>query len=674
MDETNNAISPLDFLQQSVNNFNAFVNDAKAKQLQEYKASQEAAKMDTYSMWLNASNQWITDDCNQITRLRQVADWLNTKFYWGTKVIKDDELVPFVQKYLDANQDNDYWRMTYDYIADNANINCDPTEYYQNMWFLNNPVQQAIEKTPEEQANGDVNRVWPFANDEWTVVWDLLGPIPWTIENVWWLISNWIDSWLNKVWLLSDEAVEKWEKVREMYKTSDFVPWINEEDFTYKTAEFLDEIAAVAAMEYLTAWAAPAWETWVATKAPWLIKMLNYIYKNKRGKAALDTIKRWLWGGKDMFFLNTLEWEETDLSDMWRWALANILLGRMFSKSKADKKTTKWIMGSTDAKEVMTMLSDKWVKTLESIWEFINKRFSWTKQQIIEQARKWAESAEKLLDWLLSISSDRFDSETATKILTAIAENIESKISSAWSTITDSINKEAATRIRKLISSDSKYTLTELKNIIRELADSEINPFTEKFWKLEETNKEVKEKLWERYREIKKFIEDKWKELWLWDIENLNREIYTSYEIAKGAFNKEVREWISDKMDDFLSQWTKWWILWAIWWFLTWNTTKWAVIWAFTNYLKSMRKKLSKSTEFKTKMAKLTYLVNWESKAHLTDWISNRWKDEMAYFLDDELVKILENADKKWWEDMLRYLTKSWAEVWTMELTEEFTD
>lgn len=672
--EENANLTPMQLLEQSVNRFKTFTEEAKAKQLQEYKANQEATKMNTYSMWLNASTQWVTDDCNQITRLRQVADWLNTKFYWGTKVIKDDELVSFVQKYLDANQDNDYWKMTYDYIADNSNTSCDPTDYYQNMWYFNKPAEQTIKKIPEEQANGDVNRVWPFANDEWTVVWDLLGSIPWTIENVWWLISSWIDSWLNKVWLLSDEAVEKWEKVREMYKTSDFVPWINEEDFTYKTAEFLDEIAAVTAMEYLTAWAAPAWETWVATKAPWLIKMLNYIYKNKRGKIALDTIKRWLWGGKDMFFLNTLEWEETDLSDMWRWALANILLGRMFSKSKADKKTTKWIMGSTEAKEVMTMLSEKWVKTLESIWEFINKRFSWTKQQIIEQSRKWAESAEKLLDWLLSISSDRFDSETATKILTAIAENIESKISSAWNTVTDSINKEAAARIRKLISSDSKYTLTELKNTIRELADSEINPFTEKFWKLEETNKEVKEQLWERYREIKKFIEDKWKELWLWDIENLNREIYTSNEIAKGTFNKEVREWISDKMDDFLSQWTKWWILWAIWWFLTWNTTKWAVIWAFTNYLKSMRKKLSKSTEFKTKMANLTYFVNWESKAHLTDWISNRWKDEMAYFLDDELVKILENADKKWWEDMLRYLTKSWAEIWAMELTEELTD
>lgn len=672
--EENANLTPMQLLEQSVNSFKTFTEEAKAKQLQEYKTNQETTKMNTYSMWLNASNQWVTDDCNQLVRLRQVSDGLNTKYFWWTKVIKDEELIPFVQQYLDKNQDNEYWKMTYDYIADNSNTSCDPTEYYQNMWFLNKPVEQMIQPT-EDETNEDINRVWPFANDEWTIVWDVLGPIPWTIENVWWLLSHWIDLWLNKAWLLSDESVRKWESLREMYRVSDFFPWINEEDFTYKAAEFLDEIAAMAAMEYMTAWVAPASETWLATKAPWLMKMLNYIYKNRRGNMALNTIKRWLWGGKDMFFLNTLEWEETDLSDMWRAALMNILLGRMFSKSKADKKTTKWIMGSTDTKEVMKMLEDKWVKTLESIWEFINRRFRWTKQQIVEQARKWADSAKKLLDWLLSTSSDKFENETATTILTAIAENIEKKIGEAWDTVADKINKEAAAKIRALISWDNKYSLIELKNILRELTDSEINPFAKRvFWEIKETNKKVTDKLWDYYREIKKFIEDKWKELWLWDIENLNREIYTSNEIANGTFNKDIREAVSDKVDDFLSQWAKGWILWAIWWFLTWNTTKWAVAWAFANYLKSMRKKLSKSTEFKTKMANLTYLVNWEAKAHLTDWISNRWKDEMMYFLDDELVNILKNADKKRWEDMLRYLTKSWAEMWAMEIMDEFTD
>ena len=629
------------------------------------------------SHWASATNEEIKKCYDKACRVEEVA-WMFSAFDWSTWNYKD-VINWFLLKH--DGQDRSMYNAAFDYIQrwsgtiDDVKAATiwrveDPsyTNYtYTPFWNTDVQYEEQSMYSPfgdaptMEQADKDqweavaIDRwgreyKWNYANDEWNFWGDVLWAIPWTVQNIGGLLESRIDKWLNKVWLMSDERLDAEENLRDVARVENYVPWINENDFTYQAAQFLDELGAWIWMDIASWWGLTP--ELIASKRPVAQKLLSFISKNKWAKNWLNLVKKGLGWMKDMFVLNTLEWEDTELSDLWWGALFNILLWRAFNKEKADKRTLKWLINSWPLGELVKMLKEKGVDISgEAIGEFVNKRFKWTKEQIAKQATKWAESAEKVLDALLSSVDTKFNSETTTNVLKLIAEDIEAKISAEWDKVADEVYQAKADVIRSLIRDWDNYTLSEIKNAMRTLTDSEMNPFTKKFKELKW--KDLSKTVGGWYTELKDFLEKKGTELWLWDIKNLNREIYTSYELARGVMKKDFAEQLSNSMKDTISDGISWWLRGAIAGFLTWNTTKWAFIWAIVNLWQKWWKQLLKNTAFKTKFADLVYKVNWIEKQAILDWVDSEWKKKLSEGASEEVKKLLEKTDKGFWEQIM---------------------
>lgn len=655
--------------------------DARKKQIQDNQwASQQDERINTslslHEHWLATDDEELKKQYDKGSRMEEAA-WMVSAFNGATwdfkKVIKDfidendDEKGSMYNAFYDYIQKgnmttgqladltiNKVWNMTYiPYEENEAQSETTYTPFWDTT--ISNVDNSSMSPSVTDRWGREYQ--WPYTDDEWTVVWDILWSIPWTVQNIWWLLESWIDKWLNKVWLMSDEQVENAEKLRDATRVEDYIPWINEDDLKYQTAQFFDELAVWIWMDIASWWTMTP--ELVAARRPWALRMLNFIKSSKWGERWFNLLWKGLWWMRDMFFVNTLEWEDTELSDLWWGALFNIALWRVFSKERADKRTYKWLMNRWPVSEMVNMLKEKWVDiSAESIWEFVNKRFKWAKDQIVAQARKWGESAEKVLDALLSSVDTRFNNKTATNILKLIAEDLESKISAWWDKIADEIYQAQAEIIRSLIREWDNYTLSELKNIIRRLWDSDMSPFNKKFAEIKWTKLAETVSWW--YREVKEFLEQKGEELWLWDLKNLNREIYTAYELAKWVMRKDFVEQMSNSMKERVSSSISWWLLWAAVGFLTWDTTKWAFVWTILNLGKKWWNALLKNTAFKTKFADFVYKVNGVNKQEILDWVYSEWKKKLSESADAEIRKMLENASDSFLNDIANYIYKDW--------------
>ena len=684
------------WLRDRTNRFNEFVAKAKADKLQNNLTDNELAKQNLYMSSLNTDDHNVANECTRLIRLKNVADWLNDYFYWWQKVINEWEEMAFVQDWLNDNEDNIYGQTAYNYIADDSITDCDAMPFYEKMWWIrdesnidsnpssmDNGMWMADNETPTEEWERDKKDIvlhdrWgneykaKYTDDEGTVAWDILGGIMEFVQWFWWWMERQMDKWLNKAWLMSDEQYDLYRKVNAVTQFEDMAPWVNENDFTYEATNFITELAYMWQIWWMEASVAEA----AITKYPKLAKIIgNIALKSKWATRIRNLLQRWIRWWTDMLLLDSMDWEDWSLTDFWWGSIFNILLWGIFWKKTADKMIDKSFMNQSWFKELMKMLKDKWVDIEpEAVWEFINKRFKGSKEQIKKQAETWAKDSEKILDSLLETSTDKFESKTATDILTAIAEDLESKISKEWAGVEDKLYSDMAAEIRALINWDNKYTLSELKNVIRKLTDSDMNPFTKKF--AEVKWKEIAWKFADMYRNVKSQIEKLWEELWLWDIKNLNREIYTSYEIAKWVGEKDLAEQISSRLSPAITAIGWWWVLWGIIWYINWDTTKWTLIGSLAWFWGKYFKQLFKSSTFKSYVSDLIYKFSWEYKQSLLDWLGKEWEAALSESANKELENILQkHTDKKFWNKVYTDLSSIWWRVlkweWIQEVSED---
>ena len=688
---TGNRLNFSSQLEESATRFNDFVAKARAAKVQENREASERSKQNLFIQWLNTDNHGTTDECNRIIRLKNVADWINDFFYWWEEIINEWDEKDFVQNWIYDNGDNEYWQMAYDYIADDSIVDCNPMPFYEKMWWVNSKPTESADTTSSWEADEESpiltdGNEWDidsmrltdkrgneykaeYPDDEWTVMWDILWWVIWTIQNQWWWIERQKDKGLNKLWLMSDEDYEIARKFHTIWKIENQVPWINENDFTYQAAQFLTEMSEM----FIIWW----WEASLAdaafTKYPWLAKVIwKAALSSKWGTRMRDLFRRWLQWWKDILLLDTMDWEDWSLTDFGVWALFNILTWWIFSKTKADKKINKWIMNSAPMKEAMKMLKDMGVDVSpEKVWEFINSRFTGTKEQIAEQARVRAKDAEKLLDALLGTSEEKFESKTITDMFTAVAEHFERLAKNAWEdTVEWTINREAAEKARSLIKDWDLYKPSEWKEALRYFSD-ELKVFTKKF---AETNwTKVKDKYASMYREVKEWLEKIWEELWLWDIKNMNREIYTANKISEWVWKKDLAEQISSKLWTLLPVgiWGLWW---AVYGYLTWDTSKGAFIWALIWAGGKQFKKLLQNTQFKSWMSNIIYKFNWEYKQNLLDWVEKNWMEKLSESAEKELQDLLQKyTDKAFWNKVYTDVLNVWWKTMRWEIGQEIS-
>ncbi len=661
MEENKNTISPIQMLVDSVNSFNSFVEEEKAKRQKQYTQTTQNSTRNIYSIWVNSGDNKIKTECNQTVRLQQAADWINAKFDGGKKVLWTWELLPYVQGYIDENKNNQYWRAMFDYVI-NGNEDCNPASFYESMWTSVTP------NTVKEQEKDMWDTDWGwFLNWEWNtvsnVIWGALNTASWP----WELIESGLDRLIGSIYdvFAWEWASDDWIQNQEAIRDSINLPWSDPESVVYNTTNFLTDMWALAALDYLfpQVWipltAEKYWKR--VKKYPELEKAAKTIYtwtkwNEKTQKALKWLIKqwaRWLKWAKDMFILDTLDWESPSLSSEWRWAIFNVVL--WLWKNKVDKNTVKWLLDKETAKGMIKILKDKyWLDlNLSQIWDFINRRFSWTKKQIAKQAEAWAKAAVELKDYLLSLSEDKIESETTTSVLKFLREKFRWWLK-PWEKESNKIKENIVEEIDNLIKWDNKYTLSEMNKIIRDYVDKYIKLFED--WKVSEvtesanpwTQTVLDTVRWWR-REIVDLVNSNAEKLWLWDIAALNKEIQVWKTLEESLGDDVIKEWVKE---------TKWTLskiaettqyLWWLWGYAI-GDMKWAAVWILLGLAPKVFDKLLSNRTVKSLIARTINTMSWEWKKNLSDWIMSNWKKAL---------------DESWKKDLIDLIEKTWPSTMT---------
>jgi hypothetical protein len=206
--------------------------------------------------------------------------------------------------------------------------------------------------------------------------------------------------------------------------------------------------------------------------------------------------------------------------------------------------------------------------------------------------------------------------------------------------------EDKADDIAKLLKKE-KYTLSELDRI-KSTMDDMYNLYTQAWW---ETAWLKAEWLRNIRRDLRKFIEDKATEEWLWNIKMINNEISVA---------RWLRDWISrkdsaDAAREMLSIFSKWTVGWSMLWLSgqwpfdnntpAWkigNFIVWALAWQFLF-----------STKAKTTLASWINKLSWWTKKELIRYITSEWAEKLSENTLKSLWKLIEETGVEWLPSLL---------------------
>ena len=400
----------------------------------------------------------------------------------------------------------------------------------------------------------------------WTSVWDNIKQ--WA-KNIWGGLltsfsKDFAKAWVNatawamdKFWV-DEDTIEK-KKANAMSKLDKIYDiWQDEDSIGYNVADIGWDLLQLATWE----WEIKLWAKALAKSVPFLEKLAK-LWKTTDDlvkeapfiwKLLSFTARKWTQWAADTILYNALNWEWTDLWEIWEWAAINTVLWWAWKlipskdrlQSAAKWLEIGWLINKNTLKNVNTNLQRAWeaeFRDIEAAWEWLlGREVKWSKKEIAKQLENHADVFSKAKQELLKLSWTREESEVATKVRDFL-EKLYTK-HELW-------NEETLAWL-KAIKGKTDWSAQELENMLRKFDDA-----TKLFkWDADLWAWADKEWLWNLRRKLKEQIEDIINKDWLWDMKKINNEIQTA---------ATLREWVLWKLEwEMVKSKVPWWLTHAI--------------------------------------------------------------------------------------------------------------
>lgn len=566
-------------------------------------------------------------------RYMELANLIKDK-KWLDATANDEEIINYL---LSTTQNWD--QLMQDYL----NWKSDELLYVnwlmEKPWFWEKALQQV--KNAAWAAYDSVTWLPRFLSD------NLAKAVWWTAKKLWAdedkvneLVQSYIDFWENEM---------SWKAI-----------WADEDSWTYKVTKFVWDTAQVLAWEWLLKWTSK-WAQLMAKldKAPVWQKMIAWWLE-------------WVWETTlyDIIANQELpEWKELALwwaiwaAIPWLWWTANKAKTAIqkWLKKTASKLELSWMLNPAKLTKVKEQLIDEWVDLAQSkaddVWTWMIERgMKWNKNTIINQLDDYWKKAKWLKTELLATSETTYKSPAAKKALQNLYDSIDDI---PWL-------EEEAWKISKLLKK-SKYTLSELDNV-KSIMDDAYNLYTtawtETAWLKAKWLRNIR-------KELRKFIEDKATEEWLWNIKMINNEISVAHWLKEWISKKDSADAARELLSVF-DKWTigailGWWAWYTVWPFDS-NTPQWKIgnmiVWALAwKYLFS--------TQAKTNLAAWLNKLSWWTKKELARYIASEWAEKLSETTLKSIWKVVEESGIEWITEWVKDLLSKadLTRLWIIGLT-----
>ena len=552
---------------------------------------------------------------------------------WLNPTANDEEIISYL-----VSTTPDWWKLMEDYLNWKSN------ELLYVNWLAEKP-------TFWEKAMQQVKNVvwWAYDSVTWLprfVSNNAAKAIGWAAKKLWAdeekvdaLVQDYIDFWENEM---------SWKAI-----------WADEESGTYKATKFVWDIAQLLAWEWLLKWTekwaklvqaldkAPVWQKMIAWWLEWVWETTLYSIISDQELPDTSELARWWAIGA------VIPW-------IWWTAKKAKWLIQKWLKKTASKLELSWMLNSAKLTKVKNQLIDEWVDLAQSkaddVWTWMIERWiKGNKNTVINQLDDYAKKAKSLKTELLKTSDNLYDAGAAKKALQNMYDDIAK---TPW---LESKADDIANLLKK-----EKYTLSELDNI-KSMMDDMYNLYTsawtETAWLKAEWLRNIR-------KELRKFIEDKATEEWLWNIKMINNEI----SVARWLWDWISKKDSADAARELLSifdKWTIWWLLgWWVW-YTVWpfdsNTTQWKI---WNMIVGALAWKYLFSTQAKTNLAAWLNKLSWWTKKELARYIASEWAEKLSENTLKAIWKVVEESGIEWVTEWVKeLLSKSdLARMWIIGL------
>lgn len=640
-------------LREQAKRFTEFAKTARDTKMQETnnKIDTNMQKMFTYG--LNSTDHWTAQECNKDIRITQVAQWINSHFYWGNKANEvENDPRWLVNWWLASNMVdgvlNQYWQMAIDYIGDESNELCDASEFYSNIGWDDLNIAETLQDQSQEQDSS----TWQNIAQAWIdLPVNMTKPIysklddfaAWFSTNVLW---NEEGRWEE----YKAEQTEKWDTLADKLKLSKS----DRESLEYIVADFGLDVGITSILSTLLANPEAA--------------LVKYWTKWKRVEKILEKYPKLfkaLWGAyqwsKDITIYNAINWEFDAWDTMWGWILWGVwnrLLNTNAAKRIGTWMQTEWLMTTTRAKNIINKIKDtvKNVPTWEDLANFMTEYgLTWSKEAIVTKATELYQKWMKMVDAILSKVEDKIQSKAVDDAIDALITKMESKIAS-W---TPEAGYEESLKFLKWLKEQWKEYSAIAVERVKRLIDKEISMFN-----LPGNVKDGYDAWVAVRREIQNLLEKagaKYGDVW-----KLNNIVQTSYWIM---------EWVKDNLSkEFINKIaSKYWLAALPWIPAVKDIMDWDYKWAIENWLMAM---FLWNTFFRTHMGSLLNRLSWTSRKEVADWLTTEWRTKLSEWASEELANILKSSKsfvrwiKEFSKDVLTHVAWDTAILWVEWLGE----
>ena len=516
-------------LQYQSNLYKEYINYKSQKERDEDRT--QAKNQLTYASMKTEDKKQSNNYQNQ-ERLEDLVDTVKNKYNLSSLMSSNDVMNWLVQK---AHDD---W------------VSIDLLNKYLNDWDKTFLYEMWLEERPVAWTSVRDN-IKQWAKNIWG---GLLTSFSKDFAKAWVNATAWA---MDKFWV-DEDTIEK-KKANAMSKLDKIYDiWQDENSIGYNVADIGWDLLQLATWE----WEIKIWAKALAKSVPFLEKLAK-LWKTTDDlvkeapviwKLLSFTTRKWTQWAADTILYNALNWEWTDLWEMWEWATINTVLWWAWKlipskdrlQSAAKWLEIGWLINKNTLKNVNTNLQRAWeaaFRDIEAAWEWLlGREVKWSKKEIAKQLENHADVFSKAKQELLKLSWTREESEVATKVRDFL-EKLYTK-HELW-------NEETLAWL-KAIKGNTDWSAQELENMLWKFDDA-----TKLFkWDADLWAWADKEWLWNLRRKLKEQIEDIINKDWLWDMKKINNEIQTA---------ATLREWVLWKLEwEMVKSKVPWWLTHAI--------------------------------------------------------------------------------------------------------------
>ena len=271
-------------LRQSTIQFNDFVKWIKQKKSIESANNTAQMNQDLFTEWLDSNDHLVADKCNEAIRMNQAASWAIDYL----KSFTDFQDIDFnnysAWDIINAYGSAFWWKdKIKSYVLDSSNTNCDPTDFYEKMWWSMSEWEEMIERwlwslyyTPAEAGKNIRDTLLePFRiTSKWVRAWTN------AFENMWYDLAS--DIWLDKLtWRDAQKEKENNSELNAIIQyaldkyTDNWMRWqLTEEEKNQATKDLMDNpelLEEYKNKQNLVNWLTETWLwwTWLTAELGW---------------------------------------------------------------------------------------------------------------------------------------------------------------------------------------------------------------------------------------------------------------------------------------------------------------------------------------------------------------------------------------------------------------------